>query len=70
MKTDKLEREFYDTFSIPIDYYKRLSDLKYLQLGSLVFNCSSVKDFRQEILRRCIDNKGGIDERIRQIFHY
>lgn len=70
MKTSELERKFYNTFEIPIGYPLHLTNLKYLQLGALVFNCKSVKEFRQEILKKCIDNRGGIDEQIRQIFGY
>ena len=69
---NKLEQEFIDTFQIPFNYNKELSNVRYLQLGALVYNCSSAKDFKREILKRCIDNKGGIDECIKQIFsaHY
>lgn len=70
MKTSDLERKFYNTFKIPINYPLQLTNLKYLQLGALVFNCKSVKEFRQEILHRCINDKYGIDEQIRQIFGY
>lgn len=29
MKTSKLERKFYDTFEIPVDYPLQLTNLKY-----------------------------------------
>ena len=32
MKTSKLERKFYDTFEIPVDYPLQLTNLKYLQV--------------------------------------
>lgn len=70
MKTSDLERQFYNTFEVPIDYPLQLTNLKYLQLGALVFNYKTVKEFRQNILKKCIDNKEGIDDCIRQIFHY
>ena len=72
MKINKLEQKFIDIFQIPFDYNRQLSHIRYLQLGALAYNCSSVKDFKREILERCIDNKGGIDECITQIFsaHY
>lgn len=70
MRTSDLERQFYSTFEIPIDYPLQLTNLKYLQLGALVFNYKTVKEFRQDILKKCINNKEGIDDCIRQIFHY
>lgn len=70
MKTSELEHKFYDTFEIPVNYPLQLTNLKYLQLCALVFDCKNVKELRQEILNRCINNKGGIDERIKQIFRY
>ena len=70
MKTSALEKQFYNSFEIPIDYPMQLSNLKYLQLASIVFNFKNVKELRQEILKRCIDNKESITDCIRQIFYY
>lgn len=70
MKTSELEKRFYKTFDIPIDYPLQISNLKYLQLGAVIFNFKNVKEFRQEILKRCIEQKGGIDDVVKQIYRF
>lgn len=70
MKTSELEQKFYNTFDIPIDYPLQLTNLKYLQLGAIVFDCKNVKEFRQNILKLCIENKDIIDDCIKEIFRY
>ena len=64
MKTADLEMVFYKVLNLPLDYGYRLTNLDYLNLIAIAFDFPTVKELRQETLKRLMESK---DERVREV---
>jgi len=64
MKLGDLEIMFYKVLDLPLSYGYRLTNLDYLNLIAIAFEYRSVKELREETLKRLMDSK---DERVRKV---
>lgn len=64
MKLGDLEIMFYKVLDLPLNYGYRLTNLDYLNLIAIAFEYRSVKELREETLKRLMNNK---DERVREV---
>ena len=64
MKLGDLEMTFYKVLDLPLNYGYRLTNLDYLNLIAIAFDYRSVKELRQETLKKLMDSK---DERVKEV---